>query len=159
MDSPFIPLEGVYEKIDKGRLYQMILFGLQRIIGPRYEAYTSSFRTLVKQVLDQEYPRLRCSSLRAVMEGRMGDPIPIKVPSIHQAHCSQTMAALDFLETLSCLHLEQRLNQLPKDFRDKLREVSDVIGTNKIPGLVLEPDLGVETVPESIPQHKRKKYR
>ena len=147
--APFAPLEGVYDHLDAGRLEASIRLGLQWMIGPRAEAFSPDFRQLIRTTLREQGLRLRCSSMRAVIEGRMGNAVPLKsIPITHRNKLQQILSALDFIETLVCLHLEKRIKATSADIQTDIVRVNDLLGTSKLPGL-MEALFGLESSGET----------
>ena len=142
---PFAPLKSVYDHLDLGRLEALIRLGLQWMIGPRADAFHPDFRTLIRSVLKEQGLRLRCSSMRAVIEGRMGNPMPLRtIPIACRSRLDQVLAACDFIETVVCLHLEKRIKATSTDLQADIVRVNDLLGTSKLPGL-MEALFGLES--------------
>jgi len=130
---PFQPLEGVYDSTDSGVMVTRALAGLFRLFGLPPAAFHTKFRNCLREVLDQEMPNLRCSTARAVLEGRIPDiPKPISnVPSSSQAHLRAALLALDLMETVVCKYLEKEgLRKDPKVLQE-IEEAREVLQEKK----------------------------
>jgi len=93
--------------------------------------------------------------MRAVIEGRMGNAVPLKsIPITHRNKLQQILSACDFIETLVCLHLEKRIKATSADIQTDIVRVNDLLGTSKLPGL-MEALFGLESSDEKAAGSKK----
>lgn len=135
---PFAPVEGVYDADDRGMTMERILCSFGTIFGIPKAAIRTVFKTVIREVVDEEYPNFRCSSLRAVLEGRIPD-VPEPVKPIHPAwkkRMQQTLYLLDLMETICCRYIEQEVAKQLTNVRQDAQALQRTVGTTKVPWLM-----------------------
>jgi len=152
---PFMSMEEVYKVDDRGLTYNRILqaFGAFKIPPA---AISSDFKALITQVLRDEFPALRCSVARAIIEGRIPG-VPVPAAHIHvgwKLRIKQMLYLLDIFETIAYRYLENQIKEQSTPVRNQIRGIAKTLGTTKIPGLM---EAVFDLKPEDVPVKKRKK--
>lgn len=99
----------------------------------------TEFKKYIQDFAKGIYPNLHCSSLRAVLEGRIpGVPIPVQpVPPMRRTRVELILFLADLSETLVQEYISKRIKSLKDDRRvDEMRVVQDVLGTSKVPSVL-----------------------
>lgn len=132
---PFAPLEGIYESTDKALLLERALRGMQQLIGMNKTGFDTLFKDVIEDVFDSEYPNFRCSTFRAIMEGRLGiAPVDV-IPPKCRKQVEQILTALDVLETVVCKWLENKIDQYGPQVRSDAKALATTHGSVKLPRL------------------------
>ena len=102
--------ESVYGEDDKGLTLERVLYAFQTVLGIPRGIVQTPFKRHLYSLIQDEYPRFRCSALRAVLEGRIPG-IPKPVEPIHpqwRKKVQQALYLLDLCETIVHKHIEEK---------------------------------------------------
>ena len=136
--NPFETVEESYENTGTGLIQTRILYAFPNVFRLPRGLVSSRFKEVMNQVLREDYPNFRCSSARAIFEGRVpgvSKPIETINPS-WKKHLEQSLTLLDFFETVVHRYLEEELKKASADTKTEVRGMSKALGTIKIPRLV-----------------------
>jgi len=154
---PFMSMEEVYKVDDKGLTYNRILQAFSAFKIPPI-AISTKFKDLITQVLKDEFPALRCSTARAIIEGRIPG-VPLPAECIHvgwKLRIKQMLYLLDIFETIAYRQLENQIKEQSTPIRNQIRGIAKTLGTTKIPGLM---EAVFDLKPEAQPVRKRKRLK
>lgn len=84
-------------------VWERMLSALGNIFGTPKGAISTDFRERMEKVFKKEYPNLRCSTARALFEGRIeGIPKPLSdIPPAWKKLLQQALSVLDMFETMA----------------------------------------------------------
>ncbi|KPL09539.1 hypothetical protein AMJ71_06110 [candidate division TA06 bacterium SM1_40] len=133
--EPFMPLEAIYEQEGREIVRERISAAFANVLGLPRGVISTAFKSVIDEVLKEEYPRFRCSSLRAIVEGRVpGVPIPVVEVSIGwKKRLLQALTLMDFFETILARYIEGLLDEQRADIRKQIETVTGPLGGAKIP--------------------------
>jgi hypothetical protein len=136
--DPFMKVDDIYRDIHKGIVSERVLVAFQSILGLPRAIINSEFKKIVQEVLNEEYPHLRCSAARALIEGRVpGIPLPVRnVQPQWKKKLKQALCLLDIFETIIARYVEKRIEEAPPRVKNQLKTVTEVFGTDKVSGIM-----------------------
>lgn len=136
--DPFMSLEEVYKDINPGQMSSRFLASFNSILGLPRVLVSSKFQTLMNEILKEDYPALRCSAARAIMEGRIpGIPKPIEtVQPGWRLQLAQGLALMDLFETILYRYVQEQIQECSTKTRGEVNSLSRAVGTAKLPRLM-----------------------
>lgn len=129
---PFSPLENVYESQSQTR-FEERAWSFLLLINIGKLAVRTEFREYCQKLLKKEFPHLRCSPARAVIEGRMPG-VPKFLDQVLPSWKHDLDAFLNFcdlMETISWEYSERLKLKIPKGVLEEVREAEKVLGHGK----------------------------
>ena len=116
---PSQPTPESYDETPQGVALQRLLFAFQNAFGILPGVVSREFKAEIEKVMEWDYPKLRCSSVRAVMEGRIpGIPKPLETvhPQFKRRY-DQALTLFDLMETMvqHKVKLETRVDNRKKN--------------------------------------------
>lgn len=136
--QPFSPLEGIYEPYGKSLTMERVLYAMGHTFNIPKTVISTRFRRFMEDVIEQEFPRLRCSVARAVLEGRIpGVPKPVDpLPVLSRKKIDTALFVLDVLETFAYRYLQSLIDEGSPHIKNQMKRLEAVFGTTKVPGVV-----------------------
>lgn len=107
--GPRDPVEGVYEREHPAILLERTLYAFQSVLMIPKPIVSRKFCKVLHEAILKDYPGLRCSAARAILEGRIpGIPKPTaEVHSSSVKRIQQALCLLDIFETIAHTYLEK----------------------------------------------------
>lgn len=135
--EPFMALEGVYDE-GKSLTERRVLHAFQSIFGLPMGIISSEFRRVLHEVIEEEYPHLRCSAARAVIENRIPGISPVVgvVQPQWRKRLLHALYLMDLLETVAARYVEALMRDQPAGVRKDLETIRNVFGGVKLPGIM-----------------------
>jgi hypothetical protein len=113
-----------------------ILHAFMSVFGLPSGRVSTEFRAALQKMIDSEYPDFRCSTARAVLEGRIpGIPAPVTLHR-EQKQLRQALFLLDALETMAAIYVDGRLKGLAPEIRSEVDLLRKTMGTAYVPGIL-----------------------
>ena len=136
--DPFELAGGKYLETGTGLIRSRILHAFRNVFNVPTGLVSSKFKEVMNKVLQENYPDLRCSSARAIFEGRIpGVAKPIETINPNwKKQLEQCFAILDLMETIVFLYLEEEIQKSTLKIKSEVKGVSKAIGSTKLSGLV-----------------------
>lgn len=134
---PFMSARDVYEHDDEGLTFNRVLQAFSAFKIPS-AAISTDFKLYLNRLIRDNFPDLRCSVARAIIEGRIpGVPIPAAHIHIGWRHrVRQMLYLLDIFETIAYLHVEKQIKEQSPTVRNQIKGVTKVMGGVKVPRLM-----------------------
>lgn len=145
---------------DEGLAVEQVMQAMSNLFGVNRAVLGSEFRNKVRETIQahirnrtrfrannrryragRDKPSemtLRCSTLRAVMDGRLpGVPSPLPhIPSASKCLVDQFLMLLDVVETMACEYVETLLEEQKEEVQIEMNELRKLTGTSKAPRLL-----------------------
>lgn len=101
-----------YKELNKSLTLERILIAFSSTLGLPRAAVSTKFKEVLVQALD-EFPDMRCSAVRALIEGRIpGVPQPFTtIPYAVRRNLEKALYLMDCFETIIQLHFQRLAEQ------------------------------------------------
>jgi hypothetical protein len=125
-----------YEDTPRAITMARILQAFMSVFGLPPGRVSTEFRAALQKTIDSQYPNFRCSTARAVLEGRIpGVPSPVTLHR-EQKQLKQALFLLDALETMAAAYIDERLKSLPQNLRSEVEVLRKTMGSAYVPGIL-----------------------
>ena len=108
---PYTPISEAYREMDRLNVETSVLQTFEALFGCGQGALPAEFKRFLSKTLEDHHPHLRCSSLRAVLEGRVpGVPKPLlDLPIDIRGNANFIMMFMDVMETMVAEYIEYEM--------------------------------------------------
>lgn len=132
----FQPTPQSYEGQPVSLTMTRILCAFEAVFGIVPGRVSSEFRVKLQTCVDEHYPALRCSTARAILEGRIpGIEAPVSLQR-EQKHLRQALFLLDALETMAAVYVEDVIKEKSPEFKAEIDILKQTMGSVKVPGVM-----------------------
>jgi hypothetical protein len=132
----FQPTPQSYEGQPVSLTMTRILCAFEAVFGIAPGRVSPLFRAQLQDCVNKNYPALRCSTARAILEGRIpGIEAPVSLQR-EQKHLRQALFLLDALETMAAAYVESEIEKNTPQFQVEIDILKKTMGTDKLPGVL-----------------------
>lgn len=116
--------EDTYRGMTSGQFSEKVLAGLHQGFGLPREVLRQGFRDLLRDMITQHFPKMRCSVARGLFESRCPDLPEIvgSMPPSARRQFDNMLCAMDALETIMAIHMEEQVAERAKAFSRTARK-------------------------------------